>query len=169
VCNTSVSGTDIQEIPMGHGKPNSVCIVPNTGNVLVTTSIGGDDIRFNNNNSLADYPYSTWGDDWTRLPVLDAYPLKGIPGQGNDDPPPSFNAHWVTAWEDASAGVFYYFDPSYGTSAVSSNQGEEKARKIYEDSAFAGFGSTIFNGIYRFVRKNDMSPSSPPEVVVTDN
>lgn len=62
---------------------------------------------------------------------VDVTDLPGIAGQGNPDPPGSFNGHWITK----SGG--YYYDPSYGTSPV--NQGN--IDKNYENAAFAGFGA----------------------------
>jgi hypothetical protein len=80
----------------------------------------------------------------------DAFDLNGIPGQGNSNPPGSFNGHWITK----SGGSYY--DPSYGTPAV--NDGKE-----YEDGAFDGFGaqySTPGGPDVRGIRKNNTGAGS---------
>lgn len=89
---------------------------------------------------------------------VDATDVQGVPGQGNPNPPGSFNGHWITE----SGGT--YFDPSYGAAVVSgANKG-----KLYEDSAFAGFGATYAipnnGGQFDSIRKNDTSAQSPAEV-----
>jgi alpha-tubulin suppressor-like RCC1 family protein len=94
---------------------------------------------------------------------LDATDAQGIAGQGNPDPPGSFNGHWITD----SGGAYY--DPSYGTTPVSgSNRG-----KLYEDGAFEGFGATYVlpdNTRFDAIRKNDTSSQSPSEVdYIEDN
>lgn len=84
---------------------------------------------------------------------VDATDLAGIPGQGNPDPPGSFNGHWIT-----KSGGFYY-DPSYGTPPV--KQGN--VDKVYEDAAFAGFGAGYVSGTTSFtgIRLNDtVAPGS---------
>jgi len=88
----------------------------------------------------------------------DATDAQGVPGQGNPNPPGSFNGHWITESEGT------YFDPSYGAAAVSgANKG-----KLYEDSAFAGFGATYEipnnGGQFDGIRKNNTSAQSPAEV-----
>ena len=78
---------------------------------------------------------------------VDATDLLGIAGQGNPDPPGSFNGHWIT-----KSGGFYY-DASYGTSPVILGNVD----KNYEDSAFAGFGAGYVSGANTFtgIRLND--------------
>lgn len=80
----------------------------------------------------------------------------GIPAQGNTDPPEVFNFHWISL----SGNI--YFDPSYGTTAVS---GANKD-KLYEDSAFDGF----INATSNMMRRNDTSPPSVSETkFIIDN
>jgi hypothetical protein len=78
---------------------------------------------------------------------VDATDILGIAGQGNPDPPGSFNGHWIT-----KSGGFYY-DASYGTSPVILGNVD----KNYEDSAFAGFGAGYVSGANTFtgIRLND--------------
>ena len=89
---------------------------------------------------------------------LDATDVQGVPGQGNPNPPGSFNGHWITE----SGGT--YFDPSYGAPVVSgANKG-----KLYEDSAFAGFMEIYVSPDdlreVGCIRQNDTSAQSPAEV-----
>lgn len=88
---------------------------------------------------------------------LDAFDLAGIPGQGNPNPPGSFNGHWITK----SGG--HYYDPSYGTAAIKGGNAE----KVYEDGAFDGFGeqySTATGAGTRGIRKNNSGNAAVSEV-----
>jgi hypothetical protein len=88
---------------------------------------------------------------------LDAFDLAGIPGQGNLNPPGSFNGHWITK----SGGLYY--DPSYGTTAISGGN----ADKTYEDGAFDGFGEqyrTSTGAVIRGIRKNNSGNTALSEV-----
>ncbi len=78
-----------------------------------------------------------------------------LPAQGNSDPPPAFNAHWITR-----VGT-EYFDPSYGTPKRSS-------LKEYEINAVSGFSnsrSRPANVHGARARRNDSDPASADELV----
>ncbi|MDR0993077.1 MAG: hypothetical protein LBN38_00705 [Verrucomicrobiota bacterium] len=83
----------------------------------------------------------------------DAMPQQGIPGQGNANPPPAFNGHWIVRYDDS------YYDPSYDVAKIT---GSDKD-KAYEDSAFAGYGASFGSG----ARGNDVSTNTTSEVSYT--
>lgn len=86
---------------------------------------------------------------------VDAINLPGIPGQGNPEPPPAFNMHWITE------ACGYYFDPSYGTPKV----GGTNKEKVYEDSSIDGYVESSKD----WCRKNDVSIVSNSEMIYETN
>ena len=86
----------------------------------------------------------------------DAFEKDGIPGQGNLNPPSTFNLHFITK----SGG--YYYDPSYGTAAVKGGDIDKK----YEDGAFEGFALTLNTtaGKRLAIRKNNSGNAVTSEV-----
>jgi hypothetical protein len=158
IVNTSAVIGDTQMIPVGQGLPDTVCICPMPSKVIMSTPLGDDSTgNVTLGTASEPYPYTTWHNIWARNSMVDAYPLVGIPGQGNSDPPPSFNGHWITYWNDGTN--HYYFDPSYGSSIVSANDNND-AIISYENSAFAGFSGTMRTSELTGVRKNDLSTTT---------
>jgi hypothetical protein len=112
--------------------------------ILRTHGIPADRVRVWPKNNDTSVIVKNW--DFTNPPSgppnhpyivgVDATDMPGIAGQGNPNPPGSFNGHWITR-----SGGFYY-DPSYGTPPV--KQGN--VDKAYEDAAFEGFGADYISG-----------------------
>jgi hypothetical protein len=88
--------------------------------------------RFGTPTSPATKPYIYRSTDVTEL--------RGVPGQGNDDPPSEFRNHYIVRLKGQ------YYDPSYGT-------GPFATQNAWENASLDGFGEDRFGGT--FYKKND--------------
>jgi len=88
--------------------------------------------RFGTPTSPATEPYIYRSTDVTEL--------RGVPGQGNDDPPSEFRNHYIVRLKGQ------YYDPSYGT-------GPFRTQNAWENASLDGFGQDRFGGT--FYKKND--------------
>lgn len=144
-CETSKSGNDIQVIPLGQGKPDTVCICAGLDGILNSVE-QVDDIVSDGVFGGTTYPY---------LIGNDAVDQPGVPGQGNANPPEIFNGHWITLYNNK------YYDPSYGTSQVTGTSKD----KVYEDGSLDGFAAPASR-----CRKNDTTMGTSSELSYgTDN
>ena len=105
-----------------------------------------------------NYFDASTGKTWTHRADPASYPLNaivygnlrhdtnsGVPGQGNQNPPPDFSDHFIARYksEQLKAGggtetVYAYYDPSYGGGGFA-NAEEAKAHAAWEDASLAGF------------------------------
>jgi hypothetical protein len=88
--------------------------------------------RFGTPTSPATKPYIYRSTDVTEL--------RGVPGQGNDDPLKEFRNHFIVRLKGQ------YYDPSYGT-------GPFATQNAWENASLDGFGEDRFGGT--FYKKND--------------
>ena len=167
MCDTTVAGNDTQVIENGDGQANAVALVAGANGVINTTPGGDDAVQAVGARAVPDpnagHPYTAFYPLSLRRGV-DAWPVTGVAGQGNADPPPAFNGHWITKWQDGA--TYKYFDPSYGSAVVSDTDSDD-ALEAYENAALAGFSGsdyTVDNVTYTSLRKNVTTPDNGKEV-----
>jgi len=171
ICETTAVSPDTQVIPVGEGKPDAIAVVAGSNGVLDSTRVPDDGLLVGPGRPAPDpapnHPYTAMAD--LRNGGFDVWPLPGAAGQGNPDPFPAFNGHWITRWVDTSTTPHntYYFDPSYG-SALVVNTDPDAIVKAYEDVSLAGYvGPSAFlvgGAVVVPLRQNDTTPGSGREV-----
>jgi hypothetical protein len=126
VCNSDTAGDDVAVAPKGTTVgPDVPCIAPGPDGILNSTPAGDDTIaRGIRKKESPAAPFlindpGAWVD--CPNPLGDVVNLPGLPGQNNEEPPPTFRNHWIVKYD----GKFY--DPSYGAGPFATENDHENA------------------------------------------